>query len=217
VAAYAHALTVFGHDWRWLAFIDADEFLFPTEADNLPSVLKDYEHLPALAVFCRMFGFSNHIVRPQGLITECYTMRAPVPPEPDVKPGLLKFKSIVDPSKVRGVETPHRFALADGVAGTYMESGNLVGEGRLGDMSGDRIRLNHYYTKSKQDFALKVSRKAASETSEPARSLFVTERAERIEEHLIEDTAIHRFLPDLKSAMAESPAKQRKPSGSGLA
>jgi hypothetical protein len=35
--AYAHALCCFGPGWRWMAIIDADEFLFPVEADNLSS------------------------------------------------------------------------------------------------------------------------------------------------------------------------------------
>jgi len=49
--AYAHALSNFGPAWRWMAPIDADEFLFPTEA--VPSVLTRLEHLPALAVYWR--------------------------------------------------------------------------------------------------------------------------------------------------------------------
>ena len=49
--ACAHALSNFGPAWRWMAPIDADGFLFPTEA--VPSVLTRLEHLPALAVYWR--------------------------------------------------------------------------------------------------------------------------------------------------------------------
>ncbi len=32
--AYAHAIMNFGADWRWMAFVDIDEFLFLAEGDR---------------------------------------------------------------------------------------------------------------------------------------------------------------------------------------
>jgi len=44
-------------------------------------------------------------------------MRAPFPPEPGVKRYLLKFKSLVDPSKVSAVVSPHIVKLENGLVG----------------------------------------------------------------------------------------------------
>jgi hypothetical protein len=77
--AYAHAIMNFGHDWRWMAFIDIDEFLFSTKDDSLANVLRDYEDLPALALFWTMFGSCGYQDPPPGLVIENYTMRAPFP------------------------------------------------------------------------------------------------------------------------------------------
>jgi Glycosyltransferase family 92 len=46
--SYAHALCNFGPQFRWMAFIDLDEFVFPVTARNLVEVLSGYEDCPAL-------------------------------------------------------------------------------------------------------------------------------------------------------------------------
>ena len=53
VLAYAHAASNFGGGFRWMAFIDADEFLVPKPAASIPEALAHLgdgaQHLAALA------------------------------------------------------------------------------------------------------------------------------------------------------------------------
>ncbi len=100
--AYAHAILNFGADWRWMAFLDLDEFLFSTEGDSLPELLHGYEDLPAIVVFWTMFGFCGNDSPPHGLVIENYTMRAPFPTH-------AKPKSIINPAEVVGVSNAHLF------------------------------------------------------------------------------------------------------------
>jgi hypothetical protein len=201
--AYAHALSNFGPGWRWMAFIDADEFLFPTAADDLATVLSGYEHLPALAAYWHLFGFSGHEKRPSGLVIENFTMRAPFPPEPGAKPRLLKFKSIVDPSRVQAVMTAHMMMLDHGIIGAYTENGVLVpnGEDRSTHACSRQLRLNHYFTKSKEEWERKHSGPSADGYPLAMRQQKIAHRAKLLEMDLIEDKTIHRFLPSLRQAM----------------
>jgi Glycosyltransferase family 92 len=209
--AYAHALSNFGPAWRWMALIDADEFLFPTEADNLPSVLTRLEHLPALAVYWRTFGFSGHEKRPSGLVIENFTMRAPFPPEPGVKRYLLKFKSLVDPSKVSAVVSPHVVKLENGLVGAYTEDGILVpsGDERRERVSNGHLRINHYYSKSREELEQKLSKGSGAGMPLSEKRRIASKRIELVETDLIEDKTIQRFLPGLRRRMAVYPAGEQ--------
>jgi glycosyl transferase family 92 len=209
--AYAHALSNFGLAWRWMTLIDADEFLFPTESDNLPSVLTRFEHLPALAVYWRTFGFSGHEKRPSGLVIENFTMRAPFPPEPGVKRYLLKFKSIVDPSKVSAVVSPHMVKLENGLIGACTENGILVpsGDEHRERVSNGHLRINHYYTKSKEELEQKLSRGSGAGIPLSKKRSIASKRAALVEMDLIEDKSIQRFLPKLRRRIVLYPAGEQ--------
>src|SRR5262249_51491176 len=152
-AAYGHALSSFGSESRWMVFIDADEFVFPTRYDTLPEALSDYEDLPGLVIPWRMFGNSGHLTRPAGLVTENYTKTLQLP-NPHVGHrdyvSLRKVKSIVDPTRVKGV-SPHRFLTDDGVFRT--PNRKLWSRGHAcPPAEDDHILLNHYFSKSEQEF-----------------------------------------------------------------
>lgn len=142
LSAYADAITRFGASWRWMAFIDVDEFLYPAEGDTLTAVLDSrYRDLTALEVNWRNFGSSGHVRRPPGLVTAAYTMRGAGPRCETRK--VANVKSIVDPAAVKGIESAHRFQLARG------EQLRLP-------LEQEAIRLNHYFTRSREEFEIKM-------------------------------------------------------------
>ena len=202
--AYAHAISNFGPAWRWMALIDADEFLFPTEADNLTSVLPRFEHFPSLAVYWRTFGFSGHEKYPPGLVIENFTMRSPFPPEPGVKRSLLKFKSLVDPSRANAVVSSHVVKLENGFVGAYTENGTLVSadgdadRDRMEHAANGQLRINHYYTKTKDGLERKLARGSGAGMPMLRRKEIVSKRIALIEADLVEDKIIQRFLPALR-------------------
>jgi hypothetical protein len=196
--AYAHALASFGGRCRWMMFIDADEFVFPAFKESLADALADFEDVPSLALPWHMFGSSGHESRPSGLIIENYTMRASIPP---VRKDLGKFKSVVDPTRVRRPGT-HRFGLAEGDA-IYSQQRRIV-RGRYAFPSeDDPIVLNHYYSKSKQEAEAKLRRVFGGVTNP---STTKRARIEAIESASVEDRRIQRFVPRLKE-MRNSPQR----------
>ena len=118
-AAYNHALANFGDAFRWMTFIDVDEFIVPKCHDDLNAALAEFEDVPAISLPWHMFGPSGHDQPPPGLVTENYLQRAEFPPRPDVV-SLLNYKTIADPARVRAAKTHHVELLADEITRAWV-------------------------------------------------------------------------------------------------
>lgn len=200
--AYLHALEGFGDQWRWMAFIDVDEFLFPAEHPDLVSLLRDFEDVPALVAFWRMFGSAGWEDRPPTPIIEHLTRMAPFP-------TATNTKTIVQPRHVRRVYSPHAFdtTLGDQSALTerrvpYQLSDKLatLSPSAPGPASSDLLVLNHYVARSKVDTTVKAAMLGRSGLDHIAARR--AKLIEAIERETIEDRAIHRFLPALHRELA---------------
>jgi hypothetical protein len=182
-----------------MAVIDIDEFLFPVQGDSLASVLRAYEDLPAVAVPWHVFTHSGHAHRPNGFVIENYTERAVFPPGDRT---LFKWKSIVNPARVVAVDGPHLFIFDEsGEIGGYDEDRNpiLRVNEKIWDVSARRLKLNHYFTKSKEEFETKLERgylwlkPPMRNTAE--RKLHIRNAALK---RTVQDESILRFVPALK-------------------
>ncbi len=172
--AYAHCAAAQAGSSRWIAFVDIDEFLFPTESVDLHSVLAGYETHPAVVVNWVSFGSSGHAERPPGGVLENFRRRGPldhvVPyphlalPDGGYRPLNVHVKSIVDPRRVAGCTNPHFFAYtAQAVAVDEQE--RAVPGPFSATVSVDRLRINHYWSKSRAEFAVKLAKGRADTTS----------------------------------------------------
>lgn len=199
--AYAHALMNFGGDFRWMTFIDIDEFVFPVTADTLTEALADFDDLPSISLPWHMFGASGHKARPDGLVIENYTMRAPFPPDlPQIK--LLAYKVIVDPVRVVASGT-HSFGLDKFGWVSFNDRRERFTTQQHGDpafASAGHIRLNHYFTKSEADFEAKIRRGRITRSGKVSPRTALQRKA-MIEESPVEDRAILRFADRLRDAM----------------
>ncbi len=211
VYAYAHALCTYGPQWRWMTFLDADEFLYPAVAETLTDALRRYEDIPAIAIPWRMFGFSGHATRPGGTVIGNYVMRAPFPPPLD-EDELLKVKCIVDPTCVSRVVGVHMFDMKTGARSACNERKERVDYKSYKDrnlIADEVFRLNHYFTRSKEDFQRKVTKGSAARPATESDGVpgdLAAERrvrfSEMIERNPVEDRTIQRFLRPLERALA---------------
>ena len=191
-------------DSRWIAFIDIDEFLYSPTERPLPEILRDYEEWPGVGVQRYPFGVSGHDQRPAGLVIENYLRRAKVVNN--------IIKSIVDPARVDHVVGAHTFRYLDAQcavdelkrpldpdrevfgAPNQLRPGIMFAE----SFSVERLRINHYQTKSAQEF----SEKMALPTPDYGRD----RKPERLEHFLkrldaVEDRDILRYAPALHEAL----------------
>jgi Glycosyltransferase family 92 len=193
--AYDDCLERHREDSRWIAFIDVDEFLFSPSGRPLPEILPDYEGAPAVAVNWVTFGTSGHRTAPPGLVIENYLERS-------TEPSRQTFvKHIADPRRTVRCVTPHRFLYEDGFAVTEKhEPLDRPPYGRTDTVSLSRLRINHYYTRSQEEWSRKLDER---EPSFGMRRRGYDRRAGRGETFDDErDETITIYLPALRDALA---------------
>jgi hypothetical protein len=201
-AAYDHCIELHRDESRWIAFFDIDEFLFSPTGLQLPEVLAGYEQWPGIGVNRVRFGTSGHKVRPSGLVIENYVRRAPL--------SRYLVKSIVDPRRTSRCRTAHIFEYTDGVA--VDENGRpLV---HAPDAPADippeqasftepftarRLRINHYATRSEEEFRRKATRRKADTGQPPIRPIPVDRVLRNFDRK--RDETLLRYVPRLREAM----------------
>lgn len=185
VEAYNDCLERHGAESRWIAFIDADQYLFSPTGRALPEILAEFEDAPGVAVNHVNFGTSGHRTPPAGLVIENFTHAIGNPR------SRLVTRPIVDPARTIACLGPHAFAYRDGTAVT--ENHHPM-EGPWSPVpSTAKLRINHYGMQSEQDLAASMTRRNADGT----------ERRPRVAKHGDErDEAIHVYLPALREALA---------------
>ncbi len=139
---------------RYMAFIDGDEFIFPKSKPTIPEVLDEiFNDRPDAAAlganwYCFGSNFQETADYSRGVL-ERFTRR-----EKNVN---RHIKTIANPRKINLFINPH-FALYFEGAGAIGENGeNILGP--FNDAgTAEKIVINHYLVKSKEEFAKKVNR-----------------------------------------------------------
>jgi hypothetical protein len=158
VIAFAHAINNFGGAFDRMAFIDVDEFLLPKNARTLQAALAPSEGFPNVSLPWHMFGHSGHEQRPELPVTRAYTKRVP---DPMMRhEHAVNFKCIIDPTQVTKVAVHHfdtrsygdKTSNDAGVLATYRD------RKRPEFYSAQNIQLNHYYSRSREEFRQKIAR-----------------------------------------------------------
>ena len=168
--SYNHCLKTFGYLSKWIAFSDVDEFLVPKEKETLSETLQEYEQYGGLVANWLFFGSGNLLEKPKGLTIENFIWASE-------RTWCLNshIKSIVQPEKTLSVGgDPHWFNYKKPFY-AVSESG-LKAEGSIshkcesciskqfseyhngGQFTTNKIQLNHYYTKSLQEYKIRMAR-----------------------------------------------------------
>jgi hypothetical protein len=194
VLAYAHAILNHGADYRWMAFIDVDEFLLPKTGDTVEEALAGVDGFPNISLPWHMFATSGHKARPQGSILRNFTLRGREPI--GRKKNITNFKCVVDPCKVNEVSV-HLFGTVPFGEVSANDAGlraTRKGRKKPAFYSAENLQLNHYYSKSEEELNAKLARGPVS----PATRLQYQERVmiavQNIEADQVEDLAMTAFL-----------------------
>jgi hypothetical protein len=203
--AYEHCLRVHGDDSRWIAFLDVDEFLFSPDGASVPDVLRNYERWPAVVVHVAMFGTSGHKRPPDGLVLENYVHRMDVTREGlPVFRGRWWVKCIVDPKRTAGGHGAgaHGFQYTEGTA--VDENEQPVERPFSDSISYSRLRINHYYTKSEEEYAGRRKGKPRADIGE-VREFRLETRLRMLDRELNQERneAILAYVPALRRALEE--------------
>jgi hypothetical protein len=192
--AYDHCVANHGEESRWIGFFDIDEFVFSPTYRPVGEVLIDYEQWPGVCVNVPRFGTAGHRTRPAGLVIENYRVRLQTLAERTVK-------SIVDPAAVDRCLNAHVFSYnrrsavdTNGfpVHGTAAKSASL-----------DRLRANHYYSKSQEELRWKHTRRTADYAAERRPLPDPGMLAQRETELGVRDETILHYARPLRDALSK--------------
>jgi hypothetical protein len=156
IDAYAHALRFYGPSLDWLAYFDVDEFVVPLVDDDIPSVLARFPDAADVRIPRIDFGFSGHRDPPRELTIEAYTQVADVFRRDPAKPP--RVKTVVRPGSISAVGI-HTATVADDARGA---DGSPVPSKTVGKACWEYVQLNHYYTRSFEEFEAKRFRGSAT-------------------------------------------------------
>lgn len=149
----------FSHRHAFMGFLDSDEFIVVVnKSKSIPQVLKSFEDYGALTLNWMMFGTSGHVKRPKGGVlanyNKCYST--------------YTIKAIVNTNYTLGANkgNPHQFVYRDSkkavdtnlhIVSTPHNPHGFV-DPPMNSSLFKVIYINHYNTKSEEDFQSKVRR-----------------------------------------------------------
>ena len=150
--AYADGLLRNANKLDWICFIDLDEFVVIPELDDIHAFIQTIPDLDALAINWKLFGTSGHERWTDGLVIERFTMCGVHDSGNRAVKTLAKTDRLVQPNL-------HNHSFAEGVVYQTI-NGDVIppNMGKSATVSHDRIRINHYFTKSREVWDAKVAR-----------------------------------------------------------
>ncbi len=190
---------------KYLALIDADEFLIPMKHDRaidaIEAIFRSYEETPfkfpgscaagGIGINWRVYGTSGHETPTDGLVIDEYKYRGP-----DDLMINCHIKSIVRPECVKTIINPH-FAIYEEGYWCISEHGSLIPTAFFYDSRCDILRVNHYYTKSEQEYR---ERRLGYVRKEAGRQRLATEEEITHTSEVYDETAC-RFSAAVHEAM----------------
>jgi hypothetical protein len=133
----------------WIAIIDADEFVVPLEGHSVSELLHRYEGFPGVQINWVVFGTNGKMTREFGLVMERFRVHTAL----DLRKN-RHVKTIVNPRMTwKCINHDHHYL-----------NGRLAVDVKMREMKVyfldtppvyETLRINHYYTKSVEEFRLK--------------------------------------------------------------
>ena len=207
MAALNDALMRHRFEHKYMAFTDVDEFILPLKNERLLDIIDDIMTKAdfnggGVGINCKSFGSSGHIKRPAGNVLDNYLHRAPDGYDWTDLPWKwdAHMKTIVNPRTVACYTSPH-FATHYWDKHSFDENiKRVVGMDNFVDKV-ERIRINHYFTKSQEDWLLKRNKGlvAMADTYRPMEEFFWRDKND------VYDDAIVRYRDSLLQNKTEQP------------
>ena len=167
-AAYDFAVRDYRFLCRRMAFIDLDEFLFPkdttaTLAATLDGILNKFPDASGLAVNWQSFGSNGQEAADfsRGVL-ERFTRHAPVDwvvplPRRTIPGGNAQVKTVANPRRIAFFTSAH-FPIYFAGCHAVNEAGGLVESYCNEPVTANKIALNHYNVKSREEFRRKLNK-----------------------------------------------------------
>ena len=193
LSAYRHFRVHHAPRFTWVAFIDIDEFIMPLAGSSIRDILMRRVYAPYAQILLQwlVFGPSGHQTRPEGPVIGNYIHRLPESAE-----ASRHIKAIVRADTLRGIDyTPHAAECSGPACNTRGET--VLPYAIQPTECHDIMVVNHYFTKSREDWEFK-RRRGRGDSLEPYRERVF---ADVVGEATVEDARAMRFVPRLRALL----------------
>jgi hypothetical protein len=181
----------------WIAFIDLDEFIVLPKHDTIQEFLAEHDDLDAIAINWKMFGSSGETEHRPGLVIERFTRCS--------KQFFRGNRAVKTLARIEAIEVPrvHTCTFAPDVRYVTVSGEELgPGVGESEGVSHDEIRINHYFTRSREEWAEKAARGRGAKPANHPKKHRTLEEFERNDRNEAEEHDILAFAPRVKEAVA---------------
>jgi hypothetical protein len=188
IPIYNDAIKRYRFSSFWLAFIDVDEFIVPVVSKTIPDFLHEFEGKPGVEINWVLYGSGGHQKKTDGLVLEKFKCHD----EWDSRYNHT-VKSIVNPRCVFFM-TAHIAEYIDGKKSVDSDKNENLMSGFERCALHDKIRINHYYSKSLEEFIVKMKKgRATSPGDIPIEEFYRRDRNE-----IKNDTIMDEYIPIVK-------------------
>jgi len=208
--AFNYMLEKYKQQCDLMAFIDADEFLYPMNGDvKINTLIKNIfsnNEIGALAVNWCNYGSSNAIFKEPGLAIERFTQHSlnSFSANHHYK-TIFKAKDAIGFLNPHHIKTTQKYVASDG---RELINHSTLGIGLSKDVNWEVIRINHYVIKSLQEYFVGKSLRGNASTQKPVdrKSYFLSYDRNEITEK-VDDVVIHNTYLKIAELIAFSKIK----------
>ena len=197
--AYRDGLKRLKRSVEWICLIDIDEFVVIPGVDDIHAFLERYKDESAIAINWKIFGTSHREKIEPGLVIERFLRCAKrLHGGNKAVKTLARCSALIDPNL-------HNHQFAAGVH--YRTVTGAVVPPKLGRIVGspthDIIRLNHYFTKSREEWEAKVARGRATKPTGHPNKFRTEQHFRRNDRNEVSDDYMLKFAPEIRKRLSE--------------
>jgi len=159
-SAYMDAISKVKYSTFWLAIIDLDEFIVPVSTKTIPEFLYDYEDESGIEVFWLLYGNSGHINKTNQMVIERFQFHS--------------LSEYWENQRIKLIFNPRHVFLKRNHDAWFFDGKKAVNSNRfICGQAGysvihDKIRCNHYDTKSFEEWLIRRKGCSREEINNPA-------------------------------------------------
>lgn len=196
INAYNHSLKHHKYNTKYMGFIDTDEFIVPVDKKSIVEVIEEVfamdKNCGGIGINWRVYGSSYKNNKPDGLVIDNYKYRAF-----DSFDMNKHIKTICNPRVTVGFTTESHSCEYMNSFYCISENGEKINGYFFQNSICNKIRINHYYIKSKEDCIEKCRRKNGTHENEE----YIDDFFEQINKDCNEvyDLIMEKYVDELKS------------------
>lgn len=150
--AYNDCIKRFKKESRWIGFVDADEMIRIKSGESMKEVLKDYEKFAGLFMRWRVLDANGRVKKTDEPLKERFTRVTPYRRDDGVG------KVFVQPLLIKRMLTHNGFPIAGFDVVDEKFGAVRRASAKKADSTDDRVCVDHYYTKSYEEWVEKLLR-----------------------------------------------------------